>query len=299
MSRRTRLNHLRAFDAAARHLSFSVAAGEMNLTQAAVSQQIARLEESLGATLFIRHNRALSLSERGQAYALVVREVLDRLDTVTAQIFPSVERGTVSVRCTPSVASLWLAPRLAAFHRLHPEINVRIRTLDLFSDRGKPVQGDLAIFRGTAGQRLDADTRLLWTAEIFPVCAPAYLTRRGPLSTVESVAGCDLIEILGYENNWHRWMRSFAPGRMAPVPAVTVDGLIIAIELACRGEGVILGRRPMIDTYLADGRLVRVLDGASLQSPYYLRLHSGASRYSAARRLADWMCQAAAEAGPA
>ncbi len=296
MSGRTRLNYLRAFDAAARHLSFSAAADEMNLTQAAVSQQIAKLEQSLGATLFIRRNRSLSLSERGQAYALVVREVLDRLDAVTAHVFPISERSTVLVRCTPSVASLWLAPRLAAFHRLHPGINVRIQTLDLFSDRRKSRQDDLVIFRGSAASRPDADTRLLWTAEIFPVCTPAYLARRGPFDGPESIAGCDLIEILGYENNWHRWIRRFAPGVPAPKPAVTVDGLIIAIELACRGEGVILGRKPMIDAFIADGRLVRPLDGAQLFSPYYLRMHANASKHSAARQLADWMCQAAAAA---
>jgi len=298
MSGPTRLNYLRAFDAAARHLSFSAAAEEMHLTQAAVSQQIAKLEQSLGATLFIRHNRALSLSERGQAYALVVREVLDRLDTVTAHIFPVLERGTVTVRCTPSVASLWLAPRLAEFHRLHPGINVRIQTLDLFSDRRKTGQGDLVIFRAAAGRRLDAGTRLLWTAEIFPVCAPAYLARHGAVAGPQGIAGGDLIEILGYENNWHRWMRSFAPGCPAPVPAVTVDGLIIAIEMACRGEGIILGRRPMIDTYLADGRLVRLMEGASLFSPYFLAMQASPSRIQAARHLADWMCQSAAGTAP-
>lgn len=294
MSLPTKLNYLRAFDAAARHLSFSAAAEEMNLTQAAVSQQIAKLEHALAATLFIRRNRALSLSEHGQAYALVVREVLDRLDTVTANTFSLKERGAVSVRCTPSVASLWLAPRLAAFQRLHPGISVRIQTLDLFSDRRKPRQDDLTIFRAPAGQRLDADTRLLWTAEIFPVCAPTYLARCGTFAGPRDIAGCDLIEILGYENNWHRWLRSFAQGAPTAEPAITVDGLIIAIEMACRGEGMILGRTPMIDAFLADGRLVRAVEGASLFSSYYLKVRANASKHAPARYLADWMCREAA-----
>lgn len=291
MPRQVKLNYLRAFDAAARHQSFSAAAEEMNLSQAAISQQIAKLEQSLGSDLFIRRNRALSLSEHGLAYHLVVREVLDRLDAVTGQIFPAPGRRTVSVRCTPSIASQWLAPRLGAFYHAHGGIDIRIQTLDLYSSP----PADLTIYRAAETHQPDAETRLLWRAEIFPIADRAYLERSGPIATPRDILRCDLIDILGYANNWHRWLRRFAPGCALPAPVVTLDGLNMAIEAACRGEGVILGRRPLVDHYLQDGRLTPVLPGGfSLYSDYYLRLNAASPRRAAARALADWMVNAGA-----
>lgn len=290
MPHRMRLNYLRAFDAAARHLSFSAAAGELNLTQAAISQQIAKLERACNTSLFVRHNRALSLTEHGRAYHLVVREVLDRLDSAAAQLFPPAGDATVSIRCTPSVATNWLAPRLGAFHQAHPAVEVRVRTLDLQPDRYRPARHDLEIFRGPDTLDVGDNIRLLWVAEIFPVCAPAYLRRRGPIAGPADIAGHDLIDIIGYANNWHRWLRRFAAGAAPRAPAVTVDGLNIAVEAACRGEGIILGRTPLVDGLLGEGRLVPALDGrASLHSSYYLRIDPAAPRRGAARLLADWI----------
>lgn len=297
MLHRMRLNYLRAFDAAARYLSFSAAANELNLTQAAISQQIAKLERSCNTSLFVRHNRALSLTEHGKAYHLVVREVLDRLDNATAQLFPVVGHHAVSIRCTPSVASNWLAPRLSAFHRVHPTIEVRVRTLDLQPDRYRQARLDLEIFRGTENLATAGNIRLLWIAEIFPVCAPAYLRRRGPITTPASIVDHDLIDIIGYTNNWYRWIRHFAADCPSRAPAVTVDGLNIAIEAACRGEGIILGRRPLIDAFLLDGRLVPALDcRASLHSSYYLRIDPAAPSRGAVRLLAEWIANQCASA---
>lgn len=297
MPHRQRLNYLRAFDAAARYLSFSAAAAELNLTQAAISQQIAKLERSCNTSLFVRHNRALSLTEHGKAYHLVVREVLDRLDSTTAQLFPRVGRHAVSIRCTPSVASNWLAPRLGGFHQAHPDIEVRVRTLDLLPDRHRQARQDLEIFRGPEDLAVGDNIRLLWIAEIFPVCAPSYLARRGPIAAPPDIAAHDLIDIIGYANNWHRWLRRFAAGRSPRAPAVTVDGLNIAIEAACRGEGIILGRRPLIDAFLEDSRLVPALDRqASLHSGYYLRIDPAAPPQGAVRQFAGWiagLCAAA------
>lgn len=289
MPGRVRLNHLRAFDAAARHLSFTAAGEELNVSQAAISQQISGLEAALDTLLFQRNNRTLSLTERGRAYAVVVREVLDRLDSATAQIFPRTNPQVVTIRCTPSVASNWLAPRMGAFHQLHQGIEVRLRTLDL-GLAGEPHGNDLEIFRGAEGEDDGRTIRLLWRAEILPVCSPGYLARRGPIPSPEALAQCDLIDIIGYANNWHRWMRRFAPGIAARAPMMSVDGLNIAIEVARRDEGIILGRRPLIDAWLESGRLVRALDTlASLESFYYLRSDTGLPARSAARLLADWL----------
>lgn len=299
MPGRVRLNYLRAFEAAARHLSFSAAADELHLTQAAISQQIAKLERSFNTSLFVRYNRALGLTEHGKAYHLVVSEVLDRLDSATTQLFPRIGSYSVSVRCTPSVASNWLAPQLGDFLHAHPSIEVRIRTLDLHSDRYRPARHDLEICRGSENAA-GGDTRLLWTAEILPLCSPHYLQRHGPFAAPEDVARLDLIDIIGYNNNWHRWLRRFAPASPRRAPTVTVDGLNIAVEAACRGEGIILGRRPLVDAFIRDGRLVRALAcEASLHSPYYLKVDPTAPAGGAVRLLADWISARGQGAGPA
>ncbi len=123
--KRPRLNALRTFEAAGRHLSFSVAGEELGVSQAAVSQQIRQLEGTLDARLFLRRNRGLSLTSVGEAYHLAVHEALDRLDAITDQLFPGAQDHVVTVQCTPSVATLWLIPRLGRLHATHPGIDLR------------------------------------------------------------------------------------------------------------------------------------------------------------------------------
>lgn len=294
MPRRHRLNYLRAFDAAARRLSFSLAAEELNLSQAAVSQQIKQMEEALGAALFVRHNRSLTLSENGKAYFLVVREVLDRLDAVTDQLFPDADKSIVSVRCTPSIATIWLAPRLREFHRHHPEIDVHIRTIDLLPDRFVSRHSELEILRLPPDTDPQPHMRKLWDARIFPVCAPAFLDRHGPFDGPANLCQQELIHTLGYSNDWHRWARVFAGPDAVVASGLTVDGLNISIDAACRGEGIMLGRTPLVDDHLSDGRLVAAIDPElCLQSSYFLQTDSKSRNWKAGRILADWLVLAA------
>ena len=291
MPKRPRLNYLRAFDAAARKLSFSRAGEELNLSQAAISQQIRQLETALGAALFIRGNRSLNLSENGKAYFLVVREVLDRLDTVTDQIFPGSDKSMVSVRCTPSIASIWLAPLLRDFHLQYPEIDVRIRTIDMLPDALRAPQSELEILRNPPEGGAQSHLQKLWDAEIFPVCSPEFLRQFGPFPTPGDVIGQELIHTLGYSNDWHRWARVFGGGQVA-TSGLTVDGLNIALDAACRGEGIMLGRRPLIDACLEEGRLVPAMhENRSLWSSYYLRSPTRSPNLKSSRILADWLLQ--------
>ena len=298
MPRRPRLNYLRAFDAAARKLSFSLAAEELNLTQAAISQQIRQLEEAMGAALFIRFNRSLKLSEAGVAYSLVVRAVLDRLDTVNDQIFTDTDKNTISVRCTPSIAK-WLAPRLRTFCQIYPETNVRIRTIDLMPDKFQQQRSELEILRLPVDVEPGENMYKLWDAEIFPVCAPDFLVKSRPFDRPEDLLMQELIHIVGYGNDWHRWARVFAsPGVTVPT-GLTVDGLNIALDAACRGEGIVLGRRPLIDIYLEDGRLVRAIEGeASLFTSYYLQVNTHSANWRITRILTDWLIQGGQESHP-
>ncbi len=159
--KRPKLNALRAFEAAGRHLNFSNAGSELGISQAAVSQQIRNLETYLGAQLFIRRNRGLSLTGVGEAYRLAVHEALDRLDAVTDQLFPEILAHVVTIQCTPSVATLWLIPRLAHFRSQHPGIQLRIVTLDSDYLRKQQSHVDLEITALTSATKSTNEDKLI------------------------------------------------------------------------------------------------------------------------------------------
>ena len=269
--RRPRLNVLRTFEAAGRNLSFSLAAEELNISQAAVSQQMRQLEAYLGAALFVRHHRRLSLTTTGQAYLSAVHEALDRLDSVTDQLFPDRQQQVVTLRCTASVAALWLAPRLGAFQKRHPEIDLRIKTLDQDYGERDLSGADLEIVIANKGVRAARAGKLL-TATIAPVCSPKLLSRRTGLSDPRDVLAFELIHVLGYDDDWHRWFRRHGLRKVAVPRGLAVDGSLIAIEAAQRGDGVMLGRRPFIDAYLQSGDLVEVFsEPFHLHADYVLK----------------------------
>ncbi len=204
--RRPRLNILRTFEVAGRRLSFSLAAEELNISQAAVSQQMRQLETYLGAALFVRHHRRLSLTGTGQAYLDAVHQALDRLDAVTDQLFPGRPHQIVTLRCTSSVATLWLAPQLGSFQKRHPDVDLRIRTLDRdYGDRNSS-RTDLEIVISSE-DTTDLHTRKLLTSTIMPVCSPKLLSRRARPNQPADVLAFELIHVLGYDDDWHRWFR--------------------------------------------------------------------------------------------
>ncbi len=269
--KRPRLNLLRTFEAAGRHLSFTQAADELNISQAAVSQQIRNLESYLDCRLFIRQNRRLSLTSNGQAYLDVVREALDRLDTVTDQLFPGQRGNSVTLRCTSAIATLWLAPHLKSLQQSHADIELRINTLDQFADNENTSQAELEIFI-SVNKPIDDRSLKLLSSTITPVCSPTlYANRRAPQKPID-LLNFELIHVLGYDDDWHRWLHRHHEKKVTVPGGLTVDGSLIAIEAALRGEGVMLGRRPFIDRYLESGELIEIFTiPYHLCSDYYLR----------------------------
>lgn len=295
--KRPRLNQLRTFEVAGRLLSFSAAARELSISQAAVSQQMRQLESYLDATLFDRQYRRLSLTGVGQAYFEVVREALDRLDSVTDQLFPVLKKNSVSLLCTSSVAALWLMPRLKTLHAEHPDLELRINTLDRNRGPGRHLNSDLEILVGAEGQA-DAHADRLLRATITPVCSPRLLESSQRLQSPLDLLRHELIHVLGYEDDWHRWLRQHASQREQVPDGLSVDSSLIAIEAAQRGDGIMLGRRPFIDYLLQAGDLVEVFEQPyHLYSDYYLRRQSGASVRPEVGLVADWIRLAARAAG--
>ena len=297
--RRPRLNILRTFEAAGRRLSFALAASELNISPPAVSQQMRQLEAYLGAPLFVRHGRKLSLSSTGQAYFESVHKAIERLDTVTDQLFPHMQGQQVTIRCTPSVATLWLVPQLGSFHKKHPEIDLSIRTLDTEFNEASASDVDLEIVI-LPEPVADEHTHILFTTSIVPVCAPGMLKARERPTGAADILNFELIHLLGYDEDWHKWFQQFHTGPFKVPKGMKVDGSLIALQMAQRGEGVMLGRRPFINHLLKSGDLVEVFEKPcakpmALHASYYLRDLTQPRRNHARDLVADWLVNLAAE----
>jgi len=257
-----------------------------------------QLEDYLGAILFDRQYRQLALTSVGQAYFEVVHEAIDRLDTVTDQLFPGRNRKTVNLLCTSSVAALWLLPQLKTLQDLHPEIDLRINTLDRNRGPGR-LNSDLEIVIGADGLA-DTSADKLLTSTITAVCSPRLLEQRGRPSTPADLLHFDLIHILGYEDDWHRWFRRNGVRQVRVPDGLSVDSSLIAIEAVQRGEGVMLGRRPFIDYLIESAELVEVFsESCRLFSDYYLRRHAGRPVRPEIDVVANWIRQLASESWPA
>ncbi|MDU3054987.1 MAG: transcriptional regulator GcvA [Escherichia coli] len=175
------LNALRVFDAAARHLSFTRAAEELFVTQAAVSHQIKSLEDFLGLKLFRRRNRSLLLTEEGQSYFLDIKEIFSQLTEATRKLQARSAKGALTVSLLPSFAIHWLVPRLSSFNSAYPGIDVRIQAVDRQEDKLAD-DVDVAIFYGRGnwpGLRVEK----LYAEYLLPVCSPLLLTGEKPLKT--------------------------------------------------------------------------------------------------------------------
>lgn len=259
-----------------------------------------QLEAYLNTPLFIRHHRRLSLTSTGQAYLEAVHNALDRLDTITDQLFPDRQYQSVTLHCTSMVATLWLAPQIGSLHKQHPNIDLRINTLDQGQDDNRYSAANLEIFIQRESV-VDPEAQKLLTSTIVPVCAPDLLPDKEHLKEPADLLGLELIHVLGYDDDWHRWFRKHCLQEMSVPRGLSVDGSLIAIEAAVRGEGIMLGRRPFIDRYLNSGELIEVFGlPYHLYADYYLKSSSQSVDKRANRLVANWLMglvDSAAEAG--
>jgi LysR family glycine cleavage system transcriptional activator len=266
------LNGLRAFEAAARHLSFTKAAAELNVTQTAISHQIRRLEEQLGVRLFRRQIRALALTPEGQAYLPDVGAAFADLRAATERLLRPRRQRILTVSTLPTLGAKWLVPRLPAFQEAHPGIEVRISTSMRLVDLAR--EGvDVAIrFGRGAWPGLRADW--LMAEDIFPVCSPALLASPVPLRSPADLAHHTLLYVDYQRDEWQLWLT--AAGVAAPETrgqtqrSLTFDLSILALQAAVDGLGVAIGHRSYVEADLAAGRLV---------APFELSLPSEAGFY--------------------
>ncbi len=273
------LDLLEAFEAAARHLSFTRAADELSLTQSAVSRQIAALEERLNVPLFQRLHRALRLTEAGRQLQATAGSVLQQLHSVTAQLRQLQRQKTVLVTTTPGFAGLWLIPRLSAFTAAHADVDVRISVS--FSLVNLERDGvDLAIRYGpTAAANPHAVP--LFGEVMTPVCSPALRRQAGkPLKRPEDLQHHTLLH--GAHDNaqlpdWSLWLRAMQIEHLKPAGAMHFSDYDQMMNAAVRGQGVALGRFPLTQGLVLERKLVAPFS-QKLASPMgYHLLRSAAS----------------------
>lgn len=262
------LNWLRAFESSARHLSFTHAAEELNLTQAAVSQQIKGLEIKLGTALFKRLHRGLELSEAGQAYLPAVHEAIERLSAATDEIFGQGHRKVLTVRVNLVFFIHWLATRLHEFRSAFPDINLHI-TSNIWV-RDTDVEADLEIRHGQgkwAGLKAE---RLTWDS-LVPVCAPSLPSELTPLRTPDDLAHHELLHVLGYEEGWGYWLKQAGVEGVDSSRGLQFDTLISALRMAELGKGVALARSSLVEHMLEEGTLITPLEQRlTTQEAFYL-----------------------------
>ena len=256
MTRLPSLNGLRAFEAAARHLSFTNAAAELNVTQTAISHQIRRLEEELGVRLFIRQNRALALTAEAAQYLPGVRAAFNDLRFATDQLLRKDNENVLTVSTLASLAAKWLLPRLPAFQEAHPGIDVRITTSTALVDfKSGGVDAAIRYGRGHwPGLRAD----WLMADELFPVCSPALITGDRPLRSPEDLAQQTLLHTsAGYNDDWRLWLTAAGlPPNISKHPGLTFDLILVTVQAAIDGLGVAMGRTSYVEADIAKGRLV-------------------------------------------
>lgn len=253
------LNGLRAFEAAARHLSFTRAAAELNVTQTAISHQIRRLEDQLGIALFERRNRGLALTREAQGYLPAVRAAFEDLRQATARLQQRGRDDVLTVSTTASLAAKWLVTRVAAFQDAHPGIEVRITTSAHLVDFRRE-QVDMAVRYGR-GNWPGLRAQWLMAEDIFPVCSPALLHAEKPLRRPEDLANHTLLHATASREDWQLWLTAAGlPTALAARRGLSFDQSFMAIEAAMEGLGVALGRSAYVQADIAAGRLVVPFD---------------------------------------
>lgn len=258
------LNGLRAFESAARYLSFTKAAEELNVTPAAVSQQVKSLEAYFGVQLFKRLTRALMLTDSGQLVLPVLQEGFDKLAEADGLLRNRRDDRILTVSVAPSFGAKWLVPRLESFRRAHPDYDIRIDATDTPADFRRD-NVDIALRYGL-GDYPGLVSECLLTEVGVPVCSPRLLEGEHPLRTPEDLSHHTLLHIQWKMEsdaapNWRMWLRAAGYGNIDPDRGPQFSMESMAIQAAIDGQGVALISTALIEDDLAAGRLVLPFEG--------------------------------------
>lgn len=292
------LNALRAFEAAARHLSFTKAADELHVTQAAISHQVRALEEYLGIQLFRRQNRAVLLTDAAQLSLPRLREAFDQLAEAVESMAASNPENLLTVSVTPSFAAKWLVPRLDGFRKARPDLEVRLDASTQLVDFGRD-NVDVAIRYG-AGRYSGLVSEQLMDVEVSPVCSPQLLKGEHPLATPGDLRWHRLLHTdwssqRGEEPDWRMWLLAAGVRDIDWAKGPQFNDWMLAMQAAIEGQGVVLGRSALVANDLAAGRLVRPFNvSVPGKFAYFLVYPEAATKRAKVAAFRDWLTAEAA-----
>jgi LysR family transcriptional regulator, glycine cleavage system transcriptional activator len=284
------LTALLTLEAVLRKKSFTLAAGDLGVTQAAVSRQIAALEKELGQPLFLRKHRGIEPTAAclmlGSSLAQSFANIADTVDALKSS-----GRDVVTIGATVAFSSLWLLPRINEFRRLNPTVQLRIVSQDTRFDLSEG-DVDLAIRYGIP-PFVDAIVIASRGDVVFPVCSPEYCQRRGGYGILTSAD--DYIEAEVTDRSWHTWSHWLNETDTDLIVSVSLrfSHYTEAISAACGGQGVALGWGVLVKTYLENGSLLRLGDRELIaEGTYNLVLPLKARRKPSVERVAAWLTKA-------
>jgi LysR family transcriptional regulator, glycine cleavage system transcriptional activator len=291
------LSALRAFEAAARHMSFSKAATELHVTPAAISHQIHALEEDLGIRLFHRMNRSIELTASARILFPGLSEAFAGIQSSVRRLRAHNDTGTLTVTASPSIAAKWLVLRLHRFQEQHAEVDVRISATDEVVDL---TRGDFDIaIRYGRGKYPELEVELLFTNEVFPACSPQLLVEGPPLRAPEDLPAHALIHDQAIERDplsptWPMWLKAAGVKNVPAASGLSFNNMHLALDAAIAGHGVVLAHSTIAAADLAAGRLVRLFSLALPdQFAYYIVTAPGALERPKVRAFRDWLrCEA-------
>jgi LysR family glycine cleavage system transcriptional activator len=298
------LSAIKAFDAAARHLSFTKAAQELSVTPAAVSHQIKELEDQIGVSLFQRTSRSMRLTREGEILRTSVSDALDGLNGALQRIRKLQKQNRLNVTASPSITAKWLVPRLDRFLALQPGADVRIDVSQSVLDFDRD-DVDIAIRFGTGdypGLRVDR----LFQEMVFPVCSPKLLTGRHPIREPRDLLHHNLIH-LDYQAqgavwpNWRMWMLAAGIRDFDDTRGLHFGQTALVLQAAIEGQGVALGESALVSADLEAGRLVKPFELALKAPPqfaYFLISPLETAETPIVKAFREWIISEASEMPP-
>lgn len=286
---------LRALEAAARHLSFTKAARELNITQSAISHQVRHLEQLWGLKLFDRRTSRLALTRSGQALAPVVRGFIDKMAITLETLQSEALRDPLRIDMLESFAVRWLVPRLGRFHEQQPDIDVWISTGDKLINFAVD-EVDAAIRLGH-GQYPGLHTTLLLREQLFPVCARDFLERAGKPKTPKDLLHYPLL-LRRHDPrhpSWEYWFQVAGIDDVSLTEGMRFPDTNMALQAAMEGQGVAMARSAHVAEDLAAGRLVKLFNiPCPSTMAYYFVCPQGRETLPKIAAFREWICQEAA-----
>ena len=286
------LNNLKAFDAAARHESFTRAAAELCVTQGAVSQQVKALEAALGIKLFNRERQRLIITEAGRYYLTIVRDALDRIALGTERLLQRQNAGVLTVSTSPDFAAKWLVHRLGNFAEAHSDIDLRVSATLHHVDFARE-EVDLAVRHGD-GNWPGLDTVQLSAEQLFAICSPKLFSGRR-LAKPADILKFPLIH-LDSRADWTKWLRvaGISDDNVRHGPVLNRASMVI--DAAINGQGIALARTTLAAWDLLNGRLVRPFaEALRLSKTYWIVCPKAVSNVPKVATFRNWILAEAAE----